>query len=87
MVVVVVVVVVVLVVVAADWYLVECYAQRFQCVMACHIFTSYELSYVAALLNYKFCRGSGELHKEQAIVLRLISHELTSSTLRQMYHR
>ena len=44
--------VVVLVVVAADWYLVECY-----------MFTSYELSYVAALLNYKFCRGSGELHK------------------------
>ena len=37
---------------AADWYLVECYAQD-------------ELSYVAALLNYKFCRGSGELHKEQ----------------------
>ena len=76
MVVVVVVVVVVLVVVAADWYLVECY-----------IFTSYELSYVAAPLNYKFCRGSEELHKEQATVLRLISHELTSSALRQMYHR
>ncbi len=81
--------------------------------MACHIFTSYELSYVSALVNYNFCRGPGKLQKEQGRTRqcsttdncaqyetfnrhfcarsrncsRLISHELTSSTLRQRYHR
>ena len=50
--------------------------------MACHIFTSYELSYVAALLNYKFCRGSGELHKEQGRPVNVLQQATVLSVKR-----